>query len=424
MRPDSLVGEPIMVSTPMQSAEIAIISKILESNTAIVDVADLFEDIDSMAYFYFLIATIWTLLLINSRVLGLLRKKAKRRHREVAFNKVTKSTWHILELLANQENWNLRRMSQNAMWACYCISYFVLMFGFVLNLMSTEQTVKINAKQIDSLDDILYQDSSDDQIVAVLTKHLFLYDRLRNSRKNSKLDQLFDLMNKTASYSFLSMPTSKADQDNSMKVIRDFFARKAVFLQSKSLVKSITIRSACITNPTEAGALYISKDTFAHGTMNAMLNKRTESRLRAYLKYHQTHGFEMGLVLETFKYVVENLIFAFIQMSTSDTTYKCLDRMGKENQIPENQPLRVINFCKLRNCCIICLITALLALTIETPNSLRLIIYVIYRLSKKLLVLCVSSSITIFYCACRQCLNLWSIVDSYFKHTFTLMLCI
>ena len=363
MRPDSLIGEPIMVGSPMQSAEVAIISRILGSNTASVDIVDFFQNIESMVYLYFLIATLWTLLVIHCRVLGSLRKKTKRRNPIKVPVKVMKSTWHILELLVNQENWTLRRISQNNMWLFYCIAYFVLMFGFILNLMSTEQTVKINANQIDSLDDLF--DSSKDQIIAVLVKELYLYDRLKNSRKDSKLDKLFHFMNKTASYSFVTMPTSKVDQDNLMKVITDLFSRKAVYLQSKSLVKSLTIRSACITNPTEAGVLYISKDTFAHGTLNAMLNKQTEPRLRAYLKYHQTNGFEMGLMLETFKHMVEKLIFSFIQMSPSDTTYECLDTIGKENQIPENEPLRVVNFRKLRNCCTICLITAQLVLSIE-----------------------------------------------------------
>ena len=214
-----------MVSSPTQSAEVAIISKIVAPKTVTVDMMiDLFEDIESLVYLYFLIATIWTLLIINCRVLGSLRRQGTQRRNSQNVSKrlnfiemsikVSKSTWHILELLVNQENSTLSETFQNAMWLFYCIAYFVLMFGFVMNLMSTEQTVKINAKQIDSLDDLFYQDSSNDQIVAVLAKEFFLYDRLRNSRKDSKLDKLFHIMNKTASYSFVTMPTSKAVELN------------------------------------------------------------------------------------------------------------------------------------------------------------------------------------------------------------------
>jgi len=252
MRPDSLIGEPVMVSSPTQSAEVAIVSMISVSNTTNMDIVDLFQNIESIVYSYILIATMWTLLVINCRVLGSLRKKAKRRKPSKVTVKLIKSTWHILELLVDQENWALKRTFQNTMWLFYCTSYFVLIVGFVMNLMSTEQTVKLNAKQIDSLDDLLYQESSSDQIVPVLAKDLFLYDRLRNSRKESKLEKLFDLMNKNASYSFLSMPTSQVDEENSMKAINDFFDRKAVFLQPKSVVNSLTFRTACITNPTQA----------------------------------------------------------------------------------------------------------------------------------------------------------------------------
>ena len=130
------------------------------------------------------------------------------------------------------------------------------------------------------------------------------------------------------------------------------------------------MRSACITNPTQAGKFYISKDTFAHGTMSAMLNKRTEPRLRAYLKYHHTVGFEMGLADEAFKAMVVELIFKFIQMSPSGTSYECLESIGKEDPVQENEPLRVVNFRKLRNCCAIIIAIALLFLLIEIVKTI------------------------------------------------------
>jgi len=141
-----------------------------------------------------------------------------------------------------------------------------------------------------------------------------------------------------------------------------------------------------------------------------MLNKRTEPRLRAYLKCRHTNGLEMGLARELYQQLVENLIFDFIQMSPSHTTYECLDTMGKENQIPESGPLKMVNFYKLRNCCIIGLTTAIIVLLIEVSKNFRLLL----RLSKKLLLLCLISSKQIFYYACTLCLKLWSIVDSFF----------
>ena len=410
MRPDSLIGEPIIVSSPTQSAEVAIVSMILETNPTTVDMMiDNLKHIGSMAYLYFFIVTIWTLVIINFRVLGSLPTQSTKRGNSTEVSiKVSKSTWHILELLVNQENWTLSLTFQKTMWLFYCVGYFVLIFGFLMNLMSTDQTVSVNAKQIDSLDDLLYQDSSKDRIVAVLIKELYLYDRLKNARKGSKLNTLYDLMNKTASYSFVTMPTSQVDETKSMKVISDLFDRKAVFLQSKSVVNSLTMTSACITNPTEAGKFYISKNTFAHGTLNSMLNKRTEPRLKAYLKYRHTNAFEMGLVGEMYKHMVRNLIFAFIQMTPSDTTYKCLDSMGKENQIPGNEPLKIINFRKLRHCCVISLITALLVLSMEASNSFRPILVRYFRSIKK-------SSRYVF----RLCLKLWKNVHSYFKETYT-----
>ena len=94
----------------------------------------------------------------------------------VYYGKMAKALWSLVRALIDQEYFLVKRWPSKFGWWVMCVAIFIVMHGYILNLVTTDIAVPIKPKVIDSLEDF-YQPEFEHVVPGIFTTFWFL-DRL------------------------------------------------------------------------------------------------------------------------------------------------------------------------------------------------------------------------------------------------------
>lgn len=285
MRPDSLPFEPVFISTPILSADIGILSTKNHSSIIYVDVTDVVNNVDNIGYIY--LTLIIVLITILHTASDVLKKRTKRFNYVLA--RYQKSIWGVFSVIIDQDDVQPKTWSAKFVWTGFGMASLVMVFGYFLNLMSTEQFVCNPTYAIDSLKDLLYDDHFQD-VRPVVVKMLFLYGVLKISPPTSLEGKFFrGRMNNQKSVVDIDMSTTNIayiTEGPGKDLLEELKTGKSALLMIRWAAELAEIVIPTVLQQFLSNReWHTSKESFLPGTLNLFYSKKIDGRLRNYVDY-------------------------------------------------------------------------------------------------------------------------------------------
>ncbi|KAI1279253.1 hypothetical protein HDE_14094 [Halotydeus destructor] len=188
------------------------------------------------------------------------------------FSGYLQTTWHSVLNYLDQENYAVKSTIRRILWLSFNVFAFVSMFGYILNLMSTDAFVALPPRRIEALEDVFDSYFMDRNIRYHLTTNDFFFNYVLESKPGTAIHKLYKHMNSTndctrlETCNFLEIHTGKNDSLSRQQKIVAMLQEKsekddsALFVTSQ-LADSCIIPAICRIKPDWMNKLFVSPHT-------------------------------------------------------------------------------------------------------------------------------------------------------------------
>lgn len=111
-------------------------------------------------------------------------------------HKLVNTSWKTFGLMVGQEEYMPSTNASRVAWLFLVFGIFAIVFGYLLNFVSSELAVSIPTPLPESLADLF--ETRFEKFRVVMLKNAFYYDDLKTARPGTKLKNLFNRMNETS----------------------------------------------------------------------------------------------------------------------------------------------------------------------------------------------------------------------------------
>ena len=243
---------------------------------------------------------------------------------------------HILCLVLGQEQFSSRSTHARIVWFFICCSVFLIVSGYLLNLMSTEMVAEIPLPTLNTVED-LFSDTFKN-VKVVLSDILPAYNYIHNSKATTlaALAQLIEKNNNSLDISKTSILTvddtivSRSSQYISRALDVIEYQGSALVLEKLTKTRSVYM-TQCQVHPQYIEKCHESA-TFAEGIISFPVNHHIDSNIKYYLDQAMKAIIEFGLK-EYLGDKLSNTLFLSMGMQT-DTfqTIKCMNPVKEEQE--------------------------------------------------------------------------------------------
>lgn len=319
-RTDSQKFEPMRMSPAFGQADIILLSPRRNATNYRTNLIEVVYKFDDLIYFYSMIClfvvitllvSIWYCELSNAVTI-------KRQYRKIG-KKVIKCLWSIYETVTGQNTYDPSSWSNRILWLFVMMAILLAIIAVLLNLMSTDQVAQIQARRINSLEDLLSPDFHHYQPSVV--KVLYLYSLVVTAASETKLVKLFSRIQRNDNIGVLTMNGSNiADFFKILTVISDSVAGSNLsLLGNRFMNRHYVSPMLCSFKPKLVSGTYESKEGFAEGILVGFLSKYMDSGLADYLRYQFMTSNEVG----------------FSKFALKDVAVAIIDKCGFEGVVGE-----------------------------------------------------------------------------------------
>ena len=389
LRPSALVGEPVEIGPVWFATDMYIASNRGVPTEKHGQVTDAFGRWSPVVYGYCLIlASIAAVLLAiltniidgrgNQSTLQQILRKARflvsssviRRRFQRLISQYFRALWHMLETMLDQENYQPVSDLAQLLWLFVCTAIFITIFGFWVNLISTDIVAQQYPPPIDSLDDILNEPRFAHPYI-IAPKTFEAHERLYNAPPGSVFNRIYESISKQANCSnptdFTRCPffEIRTELTNNLQNLIPFFADKFRNDGFGILGCRVLIDNAktmlCRTMP-HLGEEFHTSPPVSEDYDTMMSRKGLDSEVSRFV--HQmvrTSMVESALVQHTLDSVAEATLNKYMPLSV--TYYECLDNR-KETDVDEEVANIVLQLTAISNLMIAISIALLVALLI------------------------------------------------------------
>lgn len=211
-------------------------------------------------------------------LMSLKRIKMRRKHCRL----YVKWLMHICHVLLDQENvQKVTRWPLKILWTFFCVCYYITVFGYLFNLITTDMVALRKAPEVHSLDDLLYDERFKNH-QPVIVQELYLYSLAKFSSPSSKLGQFYRRLNGPigiVNFNFEIMPILGKRIEASHHGVDELLAINDFI--HKHLLQNLI----CNVVPGEMDKSYTSKHLFAPGIIASIFNKHIDTQLLRYATY-------------------------------------------------------------------------------------------------------------------------------------------
>lgn len=277
----------------MAPADVGILTTVNLATFLISDSTDVVHNFDYLFYIYFALIIFITSGVITTINISTLKSLKNRRQWLLKLALVYKdSVWQIVTVIVDQENYQPKQWPTRLVWAAFNISSLVLVYGYFLNFMSTEQSVQKKSAVIDSLDDLLY-DPVFKLITPVIIKALFEYNVLKSASKSSEEGKLFKRLSDNGNESILDVRVSTLGfrswaASPLRKMLDELIEGKVALISTGWAEDNIELLVPKLFGDmmeTKKRTFHSSSNTFLRGTFCLFYSKQIDPRVRRYMDY-------------------------------------------------------------------------------------------------------------------------------------------
>ena len=390
-RPGVLADGVVTVGAAVMPVDLIVISRKARSVRHALDVLDIVEAFDTLSGLGMITLLLWIIIVISFGTVLLRRRKVNEANYSANyyFVKVYQTTWRVVELLLDQENFAHSYSFANFIWLILCIFLLVVIFGHLLNLMSTDMVAHKPGENINELRDLI-RGGAFTHSQPVMLKLLYFYDYLLKSKPGTDIHQLYRKMadfedcRQISTCSFLDIDFSKTETMVTileyMMFIMSDLTRSRCILINRQYLESATEKLACMYNPSLMLKAHVSNQAIVSDILVLFYNRhRTTWMLRERVDYTTMSRLEFGYIPNTMSELAM-AVAAQASLVYDWKAQKCVAKIEDDQVTDESQPLWWLR--KTGIVCITLLVIGTVCLMIEiisyryyryrVRNSLRL----------------------------------------------------
>ncbi|KAI1279248.1 hypothetical protein HDE_14093 [Halotydeus destructor] len=226
----------------------------------------------------------------------------------------------LLCFFVKQGDLSKESRARAAIWLQVSVFAFVIVFGYVLNLMSTDTFIMKQSRHLDTFDDVF--DPYFREVRFTMMKNDLFFNYAQQSDKNTITGKVYKKMEREGDCSDLSTCNFLEfdGQFGSSKQLESFqFLKRAsvrggvaTFL-TKQLVETFLVPCLCRSEPDMVKMLYTGTQVFAEDVMVNLMRRDIDKGVSSYLRYIDSTLFELNLVW----------------MNTVENVHAALDTFGR-----------------------------------------------------------------------------------------------
>lgn len=172
------------------------------------------------------------------------------------------------------------------LWTCICISILYAIHIVLMGTLSSDLTVSITPRVIESLKDLLY-DPEFNQTQPIILRQMNMYFVLRNSRPGTDERALFDKIMTNESAGLRDIDTK--NQQRGMSMLYNFLDKcinGEIALIENSELTNINLKySGCYFNPDLVGKIKPANDIVSQSILSGLISKHTPISIRRYIQH-------------------------------------------------------------------------------------------------------------------------------------------
>lgn len=338
VRPDSLKGDPVIVHSGYDFHFDAILFTPIESHPPRTpDVLDVFDNVRSPFYCYLTITILLAIIILSVAGLSIRKRfRASQRQMRSVGVAMVDTTAHVIYAAINRVELKVCHSSVKYLWTSVVMSLFIIISGYLWNLMSTDQVVEIPVRQIDFLDD-LYSEAFGHRFFT-LTTNLFLYETLDTAPQHSKLGRLRKRINQTFTMNWSlggDHVTEAFDHNQKTKTTSALW---------RWLFDKAYVRIFCHVDAKEVDKLHVGTEKFAQGLMSSMFSRDINPTLREYVSYRLLTRTELGMATTFIEKIILDALHEY-NFETNWKAFKCMN--GLRDELDQTVPL--LRYSGMRN---------------------------------------------------------------------------
>lgn len=327
-RSDGMAFDPVFLGPASDVAENIILTGRRPSSTNFVDALDVLENGDVLFYGYILII-VYLVLFIGLICFCFVTNPTMNQ----AINEASSLTFKIYGIFVDQEDFFSTLWSQMVLWLFFAFGIFVLVFGYLFNLISTDLTVIITPRMIEGLDEQLSTEFAN--VKPHLVKNFNLYNVLMAEKKGTMLNQLFKLLQQDPANQMVALDMEGEGNFGELIVklkpnIIDHF--NASLLMPLMYLNMFVTPGLCQFDPKSGMSLHQSKGTLGGGTLHPPFNKLIDRNLMKYIAYRIQTVLEFQLYKQLSGRYSSSMVKRYTDKDMTQDGHLCKDRVIKKKE--------------------------------------------------------------------------------------------
>ncbi len=255
------------------------------------------------------------------------------------FSYPLESLWQIYCHLVDQEMNTPLLVSYRILWVHVSVALFFTIFGYLLNLMSTEQIKEHSSEAIDDLDSYLSKPQWQ-HMTSIISPQLYLYGHLMASKPGSLERSLVDRIHSPSGRDGIIRIKNKPI-DQLIPILSDslgkLLTRQSAILVEKFALDEIYPPIFCFVDKRIPQLFYSSKKTFANGIISSFRSHSMDPHLVKRYEYNIRSWMEGGMIIGSFKTYTRQIIVSYSRYKIDWTMIKCMsgDQDIREVSLPK-----------------------------------------------------------------------------------------
>ena len=298
--PDSLPHEPALIGPIVLEADAAIISGKSKQHRITREILALVNDVDPLVYTYLIISIIIFSVCYTMSILLELSRENETEDDDAEqgdWDAVTvakcllKMIWKSFGAVFGGEQFSPGDNSGRILSLFFTLGLFFGIYGMFLNNVGADLIRRNGPPNIDSID---YFINNITHTKPVIVKKLYLLNLLKSEPRNSTLGKLWSLMEKEQNDTVLDVDKDRLKDGDDMyrmqvvgiatDVLWEVQTRKKAIIMPRSFARNSKM-VGCTMNPVNISRLYVSKESFAAGTLNTLMSHGIHPEIRKIFEY-------------------------------------------------------------------------------------------------------------------------------------------
>ncbi|KAI1288206.1 hypothetical protein HDE_09556 [Halotydeus destructor] len=218
-----------------------------------------------------------------------------------------------LRCFVSQAGGNFKSNKKRVLWWHFNVFAFVIVFGYVLNVMSTDTFVTKQPRRIERFEDAF--DPHFKNVKFYMLKNEFFFNTLRDADENKIMGKLFRKLKETSdcsqmsTCSFLEIDShfGSANQQESLQLVKNVSEQGggANFVANE-LIQAIVVPGLCRTQPDMVGRLYTAPRALAEDILVNFVRDDLDRNVVIYLRHIFSAEFEFDHFWRSMQETVHN----------------------------------------------------------------------------------------------------------------------